>query len=360
MEINEYLKKFSEKLSIPIEEVESEYNKLLEEEKLIHKDLDLDNQKQRALQRLALTYKKQLRSPAVGFEGIVIGISDCVDIIARQKREAKELYKLDPHTAISEGVTDEEGSPLDTRKEWATGRKNPSYGKVLPENNYMRSIFGIAVKSKAKDKPKFFSITINGSKATDDNISVFTPMRFMAIDKTLPDNAKNEYNLNASTFTNFTADEKLILPDYRELLASCCNDMFIDLKKLNEYHDATKDNFNRLVVVEGDVSSLRLEPTGFGSRVMVIEDIKSSLEDLDVKGLTCWIPERTDIDFAEGSKVIVIGRTAQGKKKDDLGNITEELGDVTLNVFGLYAIPEYKVSLPEDILPITEESLDIE
>ena len=103
---------------------------------------------------------------------------------------------------------------------------------------------------------------------------------------------------------------------------------------------------------------LNLEPTAFGSRIMSIEDSEATLEDLDAKGVTCWLPTRVEVNFAEGSKVIVVGRTAQGKKKDDKGNATEELGDVTLNVYGLYALPEFKIELPDEIKPITEETLN--
>ena len=69
---------------------------------------------------------------------------------------------------------------------------------------------------------------------------------------------------------------------------------------------------------------------------------------------------REQIDFAEGSKVIVVGRTTQSKKKDQEGNVTEEMGDVTINVMGLYAIPEYKISLPENVKPLNQINLDIE
>ena len=130
--------------------------------------------------------------------------------------------------------------------------------------------------------------------------------------------------------------------------------------KCGEEKEANKDNFNRVVVTIGDVSLLNLEPTSMGSRIMVLEDTENNLEDLDKKGITCWLPPRIKIDFAEGSRVMVVGRTAQSKKKDDAGEITEELGDVTINVYGIYALPEYKISLPDEILPITEENLEIE
>ena len=347
MEKQQYLKQFAEKLSITIEQTEAEFNKLLEDEKDIHKELSLEEQEMRALKRLALTYKKQMRSPAVGFEGIIVAISDVVDVVARQRREAQELYRTDPTTAISEGITNEEGTPLDTRKEWANTQPNPQFGKPLPEHNYLRNVWAIAKKSNSEESPKFFNMILSGEKAQDDTIPIFKPVRFMAIDR--------GEKINSSQFTSFTIDESLELPEFKGLLIQFMRYYFI--KELENYHNSVKDDFSRLVAVEGDVSLLNLEPTSFGSRVMVLEDAEASLEDLEAKSLTCWIPERIDLDFAEGSKVIVIGRTAQGKKRDDKGNVTEEPGDITLNVYGLYVLPEWKISSPDEIQPITEEEI---
>ncbi len=355
MEKEEYFKEWSEKLSLSVEEIDVEFNKLLEDEKNIHANLNEEQHQQRALKRLALVYKKQLRSPAVHFEGIVIGLGDCIDTTARQKREAVELYRADPQTAINERITSESGVPLDTRKEWSTGRANPRYGKPLPENNFLRNIWGIVTKTQSNEQPKFFQMVISGEAATDETLPIFKPVKFMAIDKSLE--GSEEYKLNFSTLTKFVVEEGLQLPQFRELIEN-----YIGITKLSElenYHDAMKDDYNRLVVVEADVSALNLEPNSFGSRIMFVEDGDAALEDLETTGLTCWLPERINVDFAEGSKVLVTGRTAQGKKRDDDGNLTEELRDVTLNVYGLYPIPEYKIDLQELTLP-TEEDLDDE
>ena len=347
-----YLQQWSEKLSIPVEDIKLEFSKVLAEEKSNNPDAPEDQSKQRTLRRLALTYKKQLRSPAVGFEGIIIGESDCIDVVAKKRREAIELFKNDPNQAVSQGITNEEGTPLDARAQWANGKTNFNFGKPLPEHNYLKNVFGIAIKSKFKDeKPRLFSITMSGKKAMEI-VPTFTPLRFMAIDKTTPEMGNEKYILNPSTFTNFEPVD-IVLPAYKDLLQSHCSNLTVDMKDLGAYHDKTKDDFNRLVITTGDVSSLNLEPTAFGSRIMNIDD-GDNLEDLDAKGVTCWIPERQNINFAESSKVIVIGRTNQGKLKDEQGNLTEELGDVTINVFGIYALPEYKVELPETIQPLTE------
>jgi hypothetical protein len=357
--INDYLKTWSEKLSKPIEEVQSEFNSFAEDEKNIHSDLSLEQQQTRALQRLGLSYKKQLRSPAIGFEGIIIGIGDVVDMVAKTRREAIEMFKIDPQIAITQGVTNEQGIPLDTRKEWSGGRKNNNFGKPLPEKNLIRNIFGVAIKSKIKnDNPKFFTIAITGDNAIKENMPIFTPLKFMAIDKTESELIDKVYTLNASSFTNFVVDKNLNLPKYEDLVKSCCKDINIysNLKDLNNFHQMSKDSFNRIVITIGDVSSLNLQPTTMGSRVMIIED-SDDLNNLESKGTTCWIPTRINIDFVEGSKALIVGRTTQGKKKDILGNLTEELGDVSINVYGLYALPEYKIYVPKEITELTEQDI---
>jgi hypothetical protein len=343
MEINNYIKNWSEKLSLSVEEITDEYQNVLQETKSQYSDLSEDDQQMRALKRLALLYKRQLRSPAIGFEGIIIGASDCVDILAKQKREAQELFKTEPLLAISQGITDENGVPLETRKEWPDGRLNQSYGNPLPEHNYLRNIWCV-VKSQKGTEPKFYSMVLTGKLAQDENIPIFKPVKFQAIDK--------GEKLNPSTFTKFIVDESIQLPNFRDIVKQYLN--IVSINQLEEYHNQNKDNFNRLVCVEGDVSMLNLEPTAFGSRILVLEDMEKTLEDLDAKSLTCWVPERINIDFGEGSKCLVVGRTSQGKRRDEQGNATEEPGDIMLNVFGVWALPEYKINIPEDIKPISE------
>jgi len=348
MEKQEYLKQWSEKISIPVAQVEQEFLSLFNEEKLIHKDLSLEQQEMRALKRLGLTYRKQMKSPAIGFEGICVAISDAVDIVAKQKREAQELFRADPITAVSQGITNEEGIPLDSRELWSTGRANPAFGKPLPEHNYLRNIWVVAKKTNSEVEPRLYQMLLSGEKAQNENIPIFKPMRFMAIDK--------EDKLNPSQFTTFVVDETLALPKIETILKQFIDT--VDISQLEAYNSANKTEQNRLCVVEGDCSMLNLEPTAFGSRIMVVENT-DNIESLDAPGLTCWLPPRVNINFGEGSKVLVIGRTGQGFKKDEAGNKTGELGDVTLNTFGVYALPKFKVEMPDFMKPITEENSDI-
>ena len=351
---NEYLLEWSRKTAIPISNMEADLKKLVEEETIIHPDLTSQDRETRALHRLGLMLRKQLKSPAVGFEGIIIGMSDCVDMLAKRRREAIEFFNQNPQKAIEMGICNINGVPLDNRKEWDDGKANFNFNKPLPENQFIRNVWGVAFKTSVEeDKPKFFSLTLQGENAKKDDINLFVPLRFRAIDKTPVELLNKKYILNSSLFTKFDVDNNLKLPAIADLLKTYCGDMIVKIKDLQTYHNNNKDNFNRLVIVEGDVSTLVLEPSSAGSRRIVIEDIENI--DLESKGITCWVPSRVNIDFAEQSKVFVVGKTGQGNKKDSQGNKTEELGDLNINVFGLYALPSYKIKLniktitPEDI-----------
>ncbi|MEK0348005.1 MAG: hypothetical protein QQN44_06715 [Nitrosopumilus sp.] len=345
METKIYFDKWSEKLSIPVEGIQSEFDEILKNEKEIHKELDDEGQQKRALQRLALLYKKQLRSPAIGFEGMVIGVGDLFDTVRRMRNEAISTFKKDQQHAVTAGITDEMGVPLDTREVFGTGRENSSFGKPLPEHSYIRTVIGVALRTNVKETPKLFTMTLNGDKAEHCEIEMFKPIKFRAIDKS--EEGSDNFVLNGSTVTKFEVSDKIKMPTPIEVLRNVCKNMFIPLSDIDSYHQTNKDDFNRLALIEGDVSILNTEPTAFGSRMMAIEDMDKAIDNLDIPGLTCWIPSSVDIDFAEGSKVIVVGRTAQGKSRDD----PNVLGDVMMNVLGIYAIPEFKIEPEEDMTP---------
>ncbi len=355
MELSEYIQKWSEKLSISEEDITKEYNNLLKEEDTIHTALTEEDRKTRALQRLAMTYKRQLRSPAVSFEGMVIGVGDAIDTVARIRAEAIRMYKDNPEAAIAAGIADQEGNPLDTREKFDSGKKNRGFGKPLPEHNFLRSIFGVTLKKNVENSAKFFTLNLSGEIAKDNDIPIFKPVTFRAIDKTTPE--ESEYRLNSSVFTKFIVDESLNMPPINVLIDNYCGDKKVTLSELDAYHTQNENDYNRFVIVEGDVSTMILEPTAIGSRRLVL-DSEQERFDLESPGTTCWVPERIDIDFAEQSKVVVMGRTTRGRKLDEQGNPTDEPGDVMINVYGLYSLPEYKI-VP-NVKELIEEKVEVQ
>jgi len=331
-----YFKQWSDKLSIPVEEIEKEFQIVKGRISNEIPESSEDEKEVLALKRLAISYKKQLRSPAVGFNGIILGAEDTRDIVAKQRKDALDFFSENPQLAISQGVVNENGTPLDTRKEWSTGKLNIGFGKPLPEHLFMRKIFGVAYKTN--EEPKFFTMSINGD-VCNTTIPLMKPVRFMGIDKSQDDIV---YTLNSSSFTTFDIDEKTECPDIKELI-----EKYLDVAKISEledYHKQNKEDYNRVVAVEATVSSLNLEPTAFGSRIMNIED-GDDIMNLESKGITCWISKDINIDFAEGSKVYIIGKTSQGKLKDEIGNVTDEDGDITINVMSVY--PTVKIQRPD-------------
>ena len=357
LELDQYIQSWSEKLSISQEEIRKEYDGILDQEKMIHPDISEEDKKARTLQRLAMTYKKQLRSPAVGFEGMIIAVGDTIDTVARIRATAKQLFKENPQQTIAKGVTNEDGVPLDTREKWSSGQENRGFGKPLPEHNFLKTIFGVTKKKNVEEDAKVFTLNLSGEIARDDDVPISKPVLFRAIDKTLPEDKERSYKLNSSVFTDFIVDETIKMPEIFDLINNYCGDMKVKLSGLDEYHDLNEKDYSRLVIIEGDVTSMVLEPTSVGSRRLVIDDEQDEI-DIESPGTTCWVPERIDIDFAEQSRVIILGRTARGKKLDDQGNQTEEPGDVMINVYGLYVIPEYKIT--PNVKELVEEEPKVE
>jgi len=342
VELKDMIKLWIEKLSLSEEEIMRDYNEFKEEENKLHPTLSQSDKDKLALQKLATSYRRLLRSPAVSFEGMIIGASDVIDVIKRKRAEAIKMYKENPQHAIAQGITDENGNPLETKQVWADGKPYAGFGKPLEQESLLRNVYGIA--GKKGSSPSFFIMTMNGNVAKT-NIPLFTPIRFRAIDKGI-DGAV--LNLRASSFTTFKEDLSIQLPPVKELIDKFCSGYEVKLSELDANHKKNKDNNNRLAITIGDVTILNLEPTKMGSRIMVI-DSEENITNLDSPGVTCWVPKNIKLDFAEQSKVIVVGRTAQGKKKDVVGNLTDEDTDISLNVYGVYAIPEFKIS------PIVEE-----
>lgn len=343
MEKEEYFKQWSEKLSIPIEQIQKEFDKTYAEEEKENSEASVNEKISRALKKLYLQYKKQINSPAEGFEGIIVGAEEPMDVIAKKRREAVELFNQNPQYAVQQGITDEEGNPLDTIEVFSTGRVNPNYGKPLPEKSLMRKIYGICVK-KSEGKPKPFQMTQNGT-ICEKEVPLMKPISFMAIEKTTNDSGFTI--LNASSFTDFKEIEQLEgNPDIKDLIKNFFSP--IQVSELEEYHEKNLENYNRFVCVEGDVVMLSLEPTSIGSRIMQIENTEENL-DLDAKPVTCWVPQHVNIDFGEGSKVYIFGRTNQGFKKDEQGNVTSEKGDITIGVAGIYPIEKFKLPETEQI-----------
>ncbi len=346
MKFEEFYEKIKSKVQDSEEDLKKEYDELLANEKDIHSSLTEEAQQDRALRRLQMSLKRQLKSPAVTFEGRVVGVGDLIDTMIKKRAEALSKFRENPDQAVEDKVTNTDGVPLDLIETFKTGKKNFNFGKPMKEHSWMRTVIA-KVSKKGEGKPKTAIITLNDDVAKQD-IPLFKPVSFKALDKSME--GSDTYQLNGSTLTKFKVDETLEIPEISKIL-----DAFqkIELNQLTEWHNKHQGNYNIITKIEGDVSMLRLEPTATGSRMMVLED-GENLDDLESEGTVVWIPKNLDIDFAEQSRVVVLGRTGLGKKRNEDGSFSQEPGNATMNAYGIFAIPEFKISV--ETKEVTQEN----
>ena len=97
----------------------------------------------------------RVKSNAINLQAVFFGAASRRDIWSRRKQQALEVFRDNEVTAINEGLTDEEGIPLDIREEMTTraGKviPNPRFGSRLPIS-YARSA-GALIRPLHEDGP---------------------------------------------------------------------------------------------------------------------------------------------------------------------------------------------------------------
>jgi len=282
-------------------------------------------------------FRQELRSPALFFEGVVLGVAPPFDTIAQMRRTAKEVFAVDPDRAVREGFTNSEGIPLDNRKTFSSGAPNANYGKPLPEHAYITNVFGIARKQGEADFKPFKMML--GDAHTNLNVPLNQPVTFRA---NIPDRQPDpsELRLNPYAHINFAsmqvADFKIqeiyemqILAKYRA-----------SLNEIPQYHVRNANDPQRVVITQGDVQFVGAEPNPVtGNRMLVLDD--ETLPD-DANGITAWVPPHlfSLLDCGMGSRIIVVGNTVEATFREGPTYL--------INVHGLYAIAEFKIA-PDEV-----------
>lgn len=277
-------------------------------------------------------YKKQLLSPAMNFEGIVISWGRSFDLVAQMRMDAAGAVKKDEEQAVVEGYVDDEGYPLDRRETYKTGSVNRNYGKRLPKHEYIRNLIGVCIH---EETPKLFRLVLNGrvpadKPATEElktelKVPMFTPMEFRAnVARTQRDERFLQLNQSKSTsFKETNADV-----DVANVMGSELLDPFrVKPEEVGDYYDAHATSPERLVVMEGVVAMIGEEAGDSGDVLVVID---SEEGDFDFMGVRCWVPDyiMEKVEMNEGDEVTVMGQANRGKFSD------EEVSMV--NVTGIY------------------------
>lgn len=335
----------TEKLGSEPTIVKDSYKKELAYMKKVLPNLDKISQANRAFVRTKAKYKDELRSPAIFFEGVVMGVSAPFDMVGSVIKAARQAYKVDPQKAIAEGIVDVEGKPLDTRTHFKSGKENRSFGKPLPDHSWIKNVFGIA---SGKDlEPKTFKLVISDDQALEET-PMWVPVTFRA---NLPDLQPNpnEYKMNPSTRLQFEVLEQSGMPELTKLMEDSMLERYkVPLSEVPQYHMRTADDPQRIVIVEGDVSNIAFSPNAVtGNKMLVLDDESLPTEH---PGVTCWVPEHLfeSLNFGKGSRAIVVGQTTEAMFQGEPNHL--------INVLGVYAIPELRIPPDEVSHKVLERS----
>ena len=271
-----------------------------------------------------------------GKVAVAVSLSDGryeVSILHDGEITTKIMEKL-PDTEPMQVDDDRWVIPVDNRKAWNSGQPNPNYGKPLPAERWSKTLYFVG-KLDDGEYTKY-QLRLNGEMAKN-----FSPNTYSWCELEVVPNSNNASFLSARK-DGSTASSLQYLDEgdnMVEVIQTVLGDSVSPLVSLDEYHseNSHKPYAEKLVVTDGNVASMKLEPNANGTRVLFLSDLNA---DFDYEGegyssVTCWIPSSIDIDFGIGSNVIVSGRTSQGT--DDEG----QLRPASINVLGLYVIDRH-------------------
>jgi len=253
------------------------------------------------------------------------------NLSAEDYEEKKKAYMDDHEKAVATGLTDAQGTPLDTREFFPnTDRKNPQYNKPL-RPFWQKVASGIA-RMPDEDSPRFFTLRLR-QRQSEIDVPLYTPtIARVNIRETTPDTI----SATSSTITRFMPAE---MPELEELsivgLLQAANDEFkSDPIGLLDYIDANPDA--SFVIVEGDMIGDPSE-TSTGNWQFTIGDV---IQDIDFVGVRCFVPlevaEKVNLESAgTGSRVIVMGFPREGTDLNDNPQAT-----LNANVMGFLFVQE--------------------
>ena len=368
----DFFKKLAEKTSSTVEDLKVEFEEVIKEVQSDEKFTAYNDDQKRNVARNKFGFRKmrEASSNAIAWEGIIVGVGDLVDTVAKQKRVTEAAFKADPLKTVQGWIfntvlvsASKNGTPLYPKTDGNT--KFGRSGKPLPEHSWLRTLYMIArpidPKTKQAGPVQLSKLRVNNAPAIDmSKIPLMTPVKFKAINKTADaDRMVGEYSMNFSTYTKFEPTTISGMPAIENLLAGVATH-YESLGGLEVYHTNNEQDPRRLVITEGTVANMNLEPNAkTGNVYLIVTDESMLFSATDRTGVMCWIPtdRNIQIDFGVESRVFIVGKTTRGKAKDPItGDILEGVpGDVMLNVYGLYAPELFKVS--PNAVAITEKSV---
>lgn len=367
-----FFQKLGERTGETVEELKKEFELVVAEVKADEKlqGFTEDQYRVNARNRFALRKTRESASGAIPWEGVVIGVGDLIDTVAKQKKMTDASFKSNA-LKTSQGTiyndtlvkSDENGVPQYPDTEM--NRKFGKAGKPLPDHSWLRTLFmfvrPIDPKTKQAGVAQLAKMSINNAAAIDvSGVPQMVPVKFKALNKTTDEDRKaGVYRINHSTFTKFEPATIADMPPVEQILPTIAG-KYKTLDELDVYTDTNVADKGLWVITEGSVVTLNLEPNKkTGNMFMIITDESLLFSGNDKTGVMCWIPtdRNITIDFGQESRVYIVGKPRRGDAKDPVtGEYLKGVpGDVSLTVYGVYAPDMFKT--PSSVQPVTVKSL---
>ena len=228
--------------------------------------------------------------------------------------------------------------PIDERKVLPWGGENPQYGYPRAASNWRRNIHFVG--GLEGQPAQYWCISAKNDTAKNWDVKA---NEYLHIDL-IWDADKNAAYPVKDTLANVVYNSQMEsprdvsgMPSMRNLAADKLRDKVTGLMNLENYHNSvqTKPAKERIVVTDGNVTNMNMNPNKSGNLTLFISDLNAdfSYEDGGYSSTHCWVPPHIDIDFGIGSHVMIIGRTSQSRNQE-----TGELRQCSINVFGVIVL----------------------
>jgi hypothetical protein len=376
-ETNTKLNEWALKLGRKPEDVVREFNTILQTQQQNHPmtaPMALEKKARSILFTKLKSENSGFRSPAIMFKGIVLGRTEPFDVNQKSYEAAINRFKADqgactsaftaakqykeqkqeiPANVLANLFTNENGVPIDNRPSFKSGMANQNFLNVLPEHSWLSNVFALAGPEGGPVLP--LRMTLTDVRATAE-VPIGRPVQFRANPKkgvmdAVKTGTAKAYECNDSTTTMFEAALGSDIPSvWRAIEMPELAQFKSVLADLKAYHDRTKTDYNRVVIVQGTATQCNPEPVGSRGNYRFVMDDESLGFNEDQRGITVWVPSHLAqyYNFAEGSEAIVIAQTQEGQAYDYTNRAPDPTKtEITLNAIGLLVNPELRVAREE-------------
>jgi len=360
----ERLKSISTARKIPLEELTNEYIKIIEDlekqgtkgdTKIIARNVMMGKYRERK------PYKRKRKYRIGNLLGFKIGDLGMQDDAQRMRDWTEFVINRDGlETAVKQGLakeTEESIETLDTRAK-IFGRPNKQYGQPLSPTLKLRRRDLIFLAKEAIGETYEYA-----RLQTKDNTfaiawSQLPDHRLVAFPASVQSHDTSGYLLSSSkaegTKTIFR-EVKETFDAFKEF-EKWAKTIVTPINELPKYHEATKDAWDRWVVVKGVVASISYESETYRGIPCMLIDSKEGFE--AEESIMFYAPTHLKMNFGVYSEIYVIGKTRAIMDTDE-DTKRKYTVDVVLDAWGFMPIPGKTTEPKSGLLESPDEEEEI-